>query len=754
MQIAEILTNRNTKEPHKPNNESKHSYEPIKSNSTTINSLIDEQQSLKFETEKTEKSNNPSLLHSDSKNSLLIPNWVLPLSKKYLKFDLSIINEPSNYKIRLMAYILSNLIILFLQICFLYLGWTQWKASLLTCNRDVITCLMIMQQKLGKLLNNLIFAGSIFTLMMISSCYMPNYVLGFTSMAMPCSTLAYLYFTSSGFDWKDHSSANFQIMVSFIVIFFVFFGVFRIFKNIYGRSKKFFGLAFTLLLLALSYFYLVVILKSCSHFDDSLHPDYKINETGNECGWKKSSICWHYVVQDVYWPIFWGQEDCSFETTDMSKYHTFLARFKKKNIVGLGNGHNLKYKELIYHDVLQLHILFDLRALDESQLEKDDREIYYDFRKDKVEGETLVKLRDLTKTKKYANSFKNHNNEYPNILNIFIDTISRQRFHRRFPKTRKFLEKYHYSLKKEKLVYEFFRLHSIRGFTWPNLMSQTYGNHFNVKKGPEMKRIEHYASDRGYVTGLAFDVCVGNPILRKGNETPIKIDRFPPHHLLIQPACDTNNLPFHNPFSFGLGRGPFTPRRNCFQKKDMLNPYVEYLKQFFDTYKEKRKMFNLRIIDGHELTGILAKLQIDPILAELLSYLDKKNHFSNTIVRIFSDHGDHINPICFQTASGKEERFNPFMFQMIPERLKNTVGKYLEINSQRLMSFQDFFVADLNVLGGFENPFPDFGVDYYQHEIKEERSCKDKNLGLVKVVDECFCIDKNSGDGEVQGGDV
>ena len=85
-----------------------------------------------------------------------------------------------------------------------------------------------------------------------------------------------------------------------------------------------------------------------------------------------------------------------------------------------------------------------------------EREVFYDFRRDPIEGEMIIKLKDLSKN----HEFKNLDNDHPNILNIFIDTVSRQRFHRRYSKVSKFLKKYHFSENKKMRVYEFFRLHS------------------------------------------------------------------------------------------------------------------------------------------------------------------------------------------------------------------------------------------------------------------------------------------------------
>ena len=95
-----------------------------------------------------------------------------------------------------------------------------------------------------------------------------------------------------------------------------------------------------------------------------------------------------------------------------------------------------------------------------------------------------------------------------------MDTVSRARFHRRFYNLRKFLVKYHYSKDKSKRVYEFFRVHSNRGYTSPNLIGQTYGN-YNDAYDQREKRIEHYAHEKGYVTGITMDFCEASEVDRK-----------------------------------------------------------------------------------------------------------------------------------------------------------------------------------------------------------------------------------------------
>jgi len=54
-------------------------------------------------------------------------------------------------------------------------------------------------------------------------------------------------------------------------------------------------------------------------------------------------------------------------------------------------------------------------------MDKVEREVFYDFRRDPVEGEMIIKLKDLSKLHTFLPPDKDH----PNFLNIFLDTVSR-----------------------------------------------------------------------------------------------------------------------------------------------------------------------------------------------------------------------------------------------------------------------------------------------------------------------------------------
>lgn len=208
---------------------------------------------------------------------------------------------------------------------------------------------------------------------------------------------------------------------------------------------------------------------------------------------------------------------------------------------------------------------------------------------------------------------------------------------------------------------------------------------------------------------------------------------------MVMPACDPNLLPLKDPFTFGLGRGPFTVHENCFLKRNILQYSMNYTKQFFDTYKDVRKFFTFRVIDTHEFTGELGNLVVDPILENLMTYLDENGHLNNTLVYFYSDHGDHINPLGYKTISGKTERFNPFFFMILPDHLNKKYGDKVKTNTQRMTVADDIFETNLEYLG-FKRQYK-YGESLFNTEIPSNRTCASAYLYDPKG--QCFCQPKS-----------
>jgi len=169
-------------------------------------------------------------------------------------------------------------------------------------------------------------------------------------------------------------------------------------------------------------------------------------------------------------------------------------------------------------------------------------------------------------------------------------------------------------------------------------------------------------------------------------------------HMYYQISCDHNLLPAENPFGFGMTRGPYSVTRNCFMGRDLAGTSLDYMTKFFDTYKDDRKFFTIRIIAGHEFTGE-NNWYTDVELAKYLGVLEDKGHLQKSVLLLFSDHGDHIDYLMWQTKSGYSELMNPFLFVMVPDHLDEKIGEKLKVNQQRLMTHYEIFRSYIQYWG-------------------------------------------------------
>lgn len=664
--------------------------------------------------------------HQPSLFGIEQPEWLIKTTKIVsIAFSLKT-------KLTIQPFLLGLWFVLYL-FCFML-----WTYSNINCSGNIIKCMLRMQNYFVQIgFSVYLMAFSIFTIF-VSSIWSRNSLstyIGILSLLVYYSSIAV---RSTGFTWEDHSQGNFIILNIFLLYISISYIIFRIYQKIYYCNKIAFRILAGVTVIAIIYLYDKRILKSCSKFNDGLLPNYTLKKGNGECNWDEASICWHFVIYGMFRPLYWGRDTCKGTISDQSLVRQSVnAESLKGLVISVPNMSEMTRKVWTHYELFQQANYDMMEIIDPKDIDDSPREVFFDFRKDHIQGETIIKLRDLSS----MNKFSEVDFEHPNIVNIFIDTISRQRFHRRFHRTKQFLKKNHFSKDGSNLAYEFFRCHSDRGYTSPNLFSQTYGFYDGIYTSSYHKRVEHFAYEQGYVSGIFNNYCQALEVDIKKAYSVSYPDDFKPHHNFYQIGCNENVTPRVNPFSFGMGKGPYTVRMNCFQQKETINFGFDYFKQFFRTYSGKRKYFQFRVIDGHEFTGELSEIVIDKWVRKMFDFLENENFLKNTIVRLFSDHGDHVNPIGYKTVSGKVERFNPMFFQMIPKKYKETYGKYMEGNVQKLIHHKDFFVADLGVMGIKENPFKSKGgLNYMETEIPTGRTCKD--IKLYDPVKLCYCHGK------------
>ena len=205
---------------------------------------------------------------------------------------------------------------------------------------------------------------------------------------------------------------------------------------------------------------------------------------------------------------------------------------------------------------------------------------------------------------------------------MFLDTLSRAHFHRKFIKTINFLEKFSKyepnPCKKNMTVFQFFKYHSINSFTDPNIKAAYYG----AKSKGKGIHFANYFKKKGYIIGRVNTFCEKEIVFN--NKNP----------LLFKPAIWD-----HEGLSLGCIKSLYgrllISRLSCLIKKCLfgkdLNQYaLEYLESFWTSYVNEYKLFLFQTLDGHEPTGELIGY-FDDILNNFLNKFYNKGYFKDTI---------------------------------------------------------------------------------------------------------------------------
>ena len=634
---------------------------------------------------------------------------------------------------------------MFVYVSLTCVAFSFWFSSLAGCEGELIAC----AGKLADKAFNLTMKVALFSLfnyiMLVYAYHQTDSVSRRLGYLIVCLSYVYIHNTSNGFSQADHSKLNIVIAYLLLLLYLTLTVVIFASVKLYRKSKTACLVLVLLAIIACAILYRVKVTSSCDRLNESLHPDYKYEDNDKLCKWRLSNICWHYVITGMFRPLFWWSSawsPCEFSTTNVDLHRKVAG---DSGIVSFILSQQIGYEKRLYYEIFQSELNRSMRDEPSNNLECGYRESYMDFR-ESPEGKYVIKLRDQRKNPDFNRKLLPHDNDHMNILHIFIDTVSRQRVYRTMKKTVEILKKYHFSRNEKIRVYEFFRHHALAGYTWPNLMSSMYGSiddsliYYSGMYNQHRKRIETFAKEKGYITGFANNFCnVNEKELEKRIGFTIErqyVDPLFPDHEFVHPGCDYNSFPKRS-FGFLYDRGPFSSARKCFMKRDTSEYSFQYMFDFFNTYKEERKYFKLRMIDPHEGTEELTRL-IDQQVADMFTRMIDAGHMDNTLVHFYSDHGDHMNFLISDTESYANEKFNPFLYVMMPDHTRDTMHETVLNNTQRLVSHKDIFASDMIHLGYASHPQMS-GVSYLDQQVPESRSCADIGLLFIK---ECKCIDQ------------
>lgn len=213
--------------------------------------------------------------------------------------------------------------------CILFTFWLiifglsqiAWQKSLLGCQFDIVVCIKWLRGKFVKIILYVVAYTLVHFYIFVHALFHRKKFLKISGLLMSTISFSYRWLTSDGFDAEDHSKANFTLcLVTLIFICMFFFWWFVAIKAIKSKNKKF---KFGYFIFWIFFWFMVYDLRvrrSCRHLQDSLDPRVKYSNKGDECRWERGKICWHFTIDGIFQPLFWGRDDCSKISTDLDEH--------------------------------------------------------------------------------------------------------------------------------------------------------------------------------------------------------------------------------------------------------------------------------------------------------------------------------------------------------------------------------------------------------------------------------------------------
>ena len=314
------------------------------------------------------------------------------------------------------------------------------------------------------------------------------------------------------------------------------------------------------------------------------------------------------------------------------------------------------------------------------------------------------------------NSFDEWSNEEINSINLNIlvlDSVSRPHFYRSLPETVKSLRDIVQFSSYNATVLDFELLQSPAAYTFHNIRALMSGKmDFRYSQGHEN---ETYGIDvlfgkfkqLGYYTLLQEDSCwydswgsIFTDNAYQGNIPRDKYefakrwkkfqDKVKNYHIddfgLSHASCEIfKRYKTTNQFNH--------PRKVCFDGKPFAEYFLDYVQNIYSNRntvgKKTRLLTYTHLNTGHEVTGTRIR-QIDERLSE---YVENMARIEDTLTVVLSDHGPKTTKYSFNTMDGRAEKYDPFLFIIVPEKVANILGfkkmRALVQNQNRLITTLD-----------------------------------------------------------------
>lgn len=298
------------------------------------------------------------------------------------------------------------------------------------------------------------------------------------------------------------------------------------------------------------------------------------------CRFKKIGVNWYEAFDEFFWKFSHQKSNCNSRNIDIDwirssvkdykselKYVAYPRSEKMENNI---RQHYGLFRDEHLHNMKKIESLASATAADFHTFLDFTESQYRPKMKFQIQrNETLVK-----KMKKLQG--KNKKLKRPNVLILMLDSLSRQHFFRKLPKSTAYFNQFfgqRNSKDNEKIkhsAYQFFRYHGIRQHHMANLLALRYDDRETWEAKHSWERFENNFKDEGYITAAASSLCeVDEYDLNMTTKSKVYADKRPMDYEFFGAACDPNSMPSHSLDGFKNAlKGPFSEFRRCMYGED------------------------------------------------------------------------------------------------------------------------------------------------------------------------------------------
>ena len=543
-----------------------------------------------------------------------------------------------------------------------------------------------------------------------------------------------IFITNQGSILSKHGTYNMVVFIVFHFFFLIIFFIFRWFyRNIKRKKFKIIIIVFIFIIFWPLLFFIFTKL-GCKYWDVGLN-EIKINNSKSEnaCYIKTPKYCTISILDNLL---------------DLSKYiiktcnnkrnsKKILEEYSKRTF-----GNRIAYPNTIgysfFNDSIEKtftnKILREIKTINKNDTNYEVT-VEFDY---EGNGNVIINVNpNQTLINERRKLVKKNKVKYENIYFIFIDSVSRNHFKRKFPKTVNLINSYIHNNKNKKEKYDSFQFLKYINFeahTLNNMVPLFYGASLESKKEYSLlKRLK----SKGYITCGGANIC---------ERTFFALTRYKVNQNMFEPYdhenyalfCDPN---YNNIKVNSLISGPYSSFKRCLYGKNTFEYIFEYALKFLDSYINERKFLIFQILDGHEGSMEVIKY-VDNYLFDFLQILFDKYMNDKSVILLFSDHGNQM-PNLHYLLKGEDfiyEKTLGILFIILPEN-NNLNKESLIVNEQRFVTPFDIYNTAIDFINGNKSEYGTKGQSLFEPIDGLKRNCSLYENDFINMKGSCHCVD-------------